>query len=316
MNPRPSYTWSVVCAWGLTIAVGAMTVSGVLAMFLRPGGGWETHLRTICVWAFAAVAGLALTNANNAAAAAMHAASRSPMNRKVFWPACVCALGFCFASVIGVHLGWEVMTHDEMRHMKMPEPGAVLAAGAFLAFGKVAMNWIVEGRRMMDKADADAAEASENARLDAIRQADIAARQTQNITPFKTRVQRAVVGGVTAFFGASAEVPDAPAKAPQEQTDAPRQTHRDAPADALTQASETHQAARQVVRQAQKKGASARASDAPDYEARCTRARQMLAASDAPSNRRIATLTRISPSTVDRLAREMVPLREPRTEAA
>lgn len=73
---RSSYLWSVVCAWALTIAVGALTVAGVLAMFMRLGPDGDAALRTLCVISFAAVAGLALANANNAAAAAMHAMSR------------------------------------------------------------------------------------------------------------------------------------------------------------------------------------------------------------------------------------------------
>ena len=119
---RPSYLWSVVCAWALTIAVGALTVAGVLAMFMRLGPDGDAALRTLCVISFAAVAGLALANANNAASAAMHAMSRGTQwkqwHHPTLIPALICAAGFCLSSVIGVHLGWEIMTrgstHAEM----------------------------------------------------------------------------------------------------------------------------------------------------------------------------------------------------------
>ena len=306
MRDRQTYLWSVVCAWALTIAVGSLTVAGVLAMFMRLGPSGDAALRTLCVISFAAVAGLALANANNAAAAAMHAMSRGTHSKDWHWPtlapALVCAAGFCLSSVIGVHLGWEIMTRGST-HAELPEAPQVLIAAAFLAFAKPAMSWVIEGRRSLDKADADAAEATENARLDALRQAEIASR-SDNVTPLRQRNRRNVVGAAAAASALLLGAPhDAAAAAPQTQQDTPTQPASDAPE---TQP-ETQSEAPQPTAKTRVSGASKRKPT--DYETRVSEARRLLTTQPDMSNREIARRTGVSPSKVDRLVREMTPLR-------
>lgn len=171
-NARPNYLWSVACAWGLTTAVAVLTVSGVLAKFLPAQSAAGAPLRVICVLAFACVAALAIANANNAAGAAQHAASHpAGINWPILIPATLCAFGFAGASLIGIDLGWNVMAHGASP-TDMPETGHVLAAGGFLGLAKIAMSWIIEGRRSMDKADAAVADAAHREELSAIRAAD------------------------------------------------------------------------------------------------------------------------------------------------
>jgi hypothetical protein len=265
----------------------------VLAMFMRLGADGDAFLRTLCVISFAAVAGLALANANNAASAAMHAMSRG--THWTHWhfatlvPAVICAVGFCLSSVIGVHLGWEIMTQG-VTHAQPPKAEQVLIAAAFLAFAKPAMSWVIEGRRTMDKAEADAAEALENARLDALRQADIASR-SPNVTHLPSRVRRTLAGAAAFALAASAASGTQADAAPQVQEDAPSPTPA---SDALT-----HSEYASVE--------TPLASDAA-YDARVEEARRLLL-SGGRSNRAIARLTHLSPSKVDRLAREMTPMR-------
>lgn len=314
---RPSYLWSVVCAWALTIAVGALTVAGVLAMFMRLGPDGDAALRTLCVISFAAVAGLALANANNAAAAAMHAMTRGTHWKQWHWPtllpALICAAGFCLSSVIGVHLGWEIMTRGAT-HAELPEAPQVLIAAAFLAFAKPAMSWVIEGRRAMDKADADAAEALENTRLDALRQAEIASRNppaSDNVTHLRPRQRRTVVGAAAAASALLLGAPhDAAEAAPLTQQDAPTQPASDAPE---TQP-ETQAEAPQPAPKTRVSGAAKRKPT--DYETRVSEARRLLTTQPDMSNREIARRTGVSPSKVDRLVREMTPLRASAASAA
>ncbi|MBL8549243.1 MAG: AsnC family protein [Hyphomonadaceae bacterium] len=295
VSERRSYVFSVSCAWALTIAVGAMTVAGVLAMFLRLGSPWDARLHALCVFAFAAVAGLALANANNAAAAAMHAMTRGKTWRDWHWPtllpALVCAGGFCFASVIGVHLGWEIMTQGTA-HRELPDPRQVLLAAAFLAFAKPAMSWVVEGRRAMDKADAEAAEAAEDARLDSIRRSELEARAA-NVTRIPPRVGRTAAAAVLALGAALGAPHQAADAAGQMQTEAKERAA--APMNAAPQT--------RAAKSSRRHG-SARLG----YEDRLARARQLLLADARESNRTIAKQTGLSASTIDRLARSMTPL--------
>lgn len=167
---RPSYIWSTSCAWGLTISVVVLGVCGAMAMFMPGVDLLGAPLFNWCAVAFAAMAALAVASANNAAAAAMHAISRS-----VGWhwptlvPAILCAGGFAIASNMAVHLGWSVLAATASQPEALPDAWAVNAAALFLCFAKPAMAWIIEGRKAMDLADQRAAEAAEAAELSAIR---------------------------------------------------------------------------------------------------------------------------------------------------
>lgn len=291
MTARPSYIWSMACAWALTLAVGALTVSGVLAKFLPAQDAATAPLRVVCVVSFACVAALSLANANNAAYAAQHAASRSGQG-KVFWPAMICAIGFASASVIGVDLGWGVMAHGASP-AEMPQTSAVLAAGAFLGFAKIAMSWIIEGRKAMDKADAEEAERLDNARFDARRQADLTNRPAANVTHFRPGAKRMATGAAALALGAAIGAPHSAAEtAPAVQVDAPYPTASEAP----VRRAATHPRKPTRIQAA--------------FDARVAQARQMLAEQNRPSNREIARRTHLSASKVDRLAREMIPLRD------
>lgn len=169
---RPSYLWSTVCAWGLTISVVILGVCGAMAMFMPGADLLGVSLSHWCVVAFAAMAALAVASANNAAAAAMHAISQpTGWHWPTLAPAILCAVGFAIASNVAVHLGWSVLTASASQPGKLPEPWKVEMAALFLCFAKPAMAWIIEGRRAMDAASQRAAEAAEAAELSAIRDA-------------------------------------------------------------------------------------------------------------------------------------------------
>lgn len=192
---RPSYLWSTVCAWGLTISVVILGVCGAMAMFMPGVDLLGVSLSHWCVVAFAAMAALAVASANNAAAAAMHAISQpTGWHWPTLAPAILCAVGFAIASNVAVHLGWSVLTAAASQPEKLPEPWKVELAALFLCFAKPAMAWIIEGRRAMDAADQRAAEAAEAAELSAIRDAQRSAKVAEPeakrpaIQPFQPKV--------------------------------------------------------------------------------------------------------------------------------
>lgn len=152
---------STIFAWSLTISVGVMTVVGVMAAFLPAGSTDATTLRTICVLSFAALAGLALGNANCAAAAAQHAVSRNAPFWTAVAPALLNAAIFCGASVIGVHLGWEMMRANVSSDIKLPDTAVIDACAFLVAFAKVGQAWVVETRKSLDQAAIEAADAAD-----------------------------------------------------------------------------------------------------------------------------------------------------------
>lgn len=177
MSDRPSYLWSTVCAWGLTISVVILGVCGAMAMFMPGADLLGVQLSHWCVFAFATMAALAVASANNAAAAAMHAISQpGGWHWPTLAPAILCAIGFAVASNVAVHLGWSVLTAAASQPEKLPEPWKVEMAALFLCFAKPAMAWIIEGRRAMDAASRRAVELAEAAELSAIREAQRSAK--------------------------------------------------------------------------------------------------------------------------------------------
>jgi hypothetical protein len=121
------------------------------------------------VVAFAAVAGLALGNANCAAAAAQHAVSRKAPFWSAAFPALLNAAIFCAASVIGVHLGWEMLAAGAPPNVELPETATVDLAAFLVAFAKVAQAWVVEMRRSLDEAAIQEEADKQAAELAAIR---------------------------------------------------------------------------------------------------------------------------------------------------
>ena len=304
---RPTYFWSYALSWGLTISGGALAVVSVLAYFLPETLIAPDAARLLCVLAFAGMVGFSVACANCTAAAAQHALSRKGcFYAWTFWPALVCTLGFCVTTGIGVHLGWSLMTEGIASH-ELPDARLVNGAAVFIALAKPGMNWIIEGRKAIDKDASDAAEAVENARLDAIRQADIASR-AGNVTQLRPKPRRTTSGaaaiGALALLGAPQDAAEA---APQTQGDPPCGTRPDASASAM----ETHSAAPQDASEprVRRTPRSASRRTPPDYETRVIVARELLQTQPHLSNREVARRARVSASKVDRLAREMTPLR-------
>lgn len=255
---RPSYLWSTVCAWGLTISVVILGVCGAMAMFMPGVDLLGVSLSHWCVVAFAAMAALAVASANNAAAAAMHAISQpTGWHWPTLAPAILCAVGFAIASNVAVHLGWSVLTASASQPEKLPEPWKVEMAALFLCFAKPAMAWIIEGRRAMDAADQRAADLAEAAELSAIRDAQRSAKvaepesQRPASQPFRpevveggrsvSHVGQSVAGAVAVSATVAGVVADRPAEAasfqppPLEQVSHSQQTwaSREAHAAAL-----------------------------------------------------------------------------------
>jgi len=294
LSERPTYLWSYLLSWGLTVSGGTLAVVSVLAYFM-PGTIIPPDIsRLLCVIAFAGMVGFSVACANCTAAAAQHAISASKFYVWTFWPALICTFGFCVTTGIGVHLGWSLMTQGITSH-DLPDAMLVNAAAVFIALAKPAMNWIIEGRRGIDRDASDAAEVAENARLDAVRLADIASR-SENVTQLRPRLRRNVVGAAAAASALLLSAPhDVAEAAPLTQTDAPEtqtQGSDAAPASAPSPAR----------RSAAKRTASS-------YETRVANARKMLLDEPHLSNREVARRTHVSPSKVDRLARELMPMR-------
>lgn len=188
-EPR-RFTVSTIFSWALTIAVGVMTVAGVAAAFLPPTMLDQEMTRLACVIAFAAVAGLALGNANCAAAAAQHAVSESAPFWTAVFPPLLNAAIFCAASVIGVHLAWETLKAGAQPGIALPSTAAVDAAAFLIGFAKVAQAWIIETRRSLDAASIATADAAERELRSAIHAADRSASQ-----PARKQFQPEVVEG-------------------------------------------------------------------------------------------------------------------------
>lgn len=178
---------STIFAWALTIAVGVMTVAGVVAAFLPAEVLDQSATRMACVLAFAALAGLALGNANCAAAAAQHTVSQGAPFWTATFPALLNAAIFCAASVIGVHLGWEMLKTGAQPDIHLPNTLAVDVAAFLVSFAKVAQAWVVETRRSLDAAQIEAARLAERDELSAIREADRSATRPKR-RPFQPEV--------------------------------------------------------------------------------------------------------------------------------
>lgn len=135
--------------WGLTVSIGVLTVAGILALFLPAIGvtDWGPGLTALCVVAIAAAACFSLGLANCAASHAQRAlAADKKLFRATATVSLVCAFGFAFASMIGVHIGWSILAHAVAGKIDLPPVWAVDIVALFLGFAKPAMNWAVEGR--------------------------------------------------------------------------------------------------------------------------------------------------------------------------
>ena len=147
------YTWSSIFAWGLTLSGAVLATGGVIGMF------WpQLEIGWLCIIAFAGMMAFGIGLVNCSAAGALQAIKhRKPDGRQVEWavlvPALACCLGFVFATNVGVHLGWEIVTSNAPVGAKLPPTTTVDAVFYIFAFAKPAMAWIVEGRKTMDAED-------------------------------------------------------------------------------------------------------------------------------------------------------------------
>lgn len=147
------YTWSSIFAWGLTLSGAVLATGGVIGMF------WpQLEIGWLCIIAFAGMMAFGIGLVNCSAAGALQAIKhRKPDGRQVEWavlvPALACCLGFVFATNVGVHLGWEIVTVNAPAGAKLPPVLTVDAVFYIFAFAKPAMAWIVEGRKAMDAED-------------------------------------------------------------------------------------------------------------------------------------------------------------------
>lgn len=147
------YTWSSIFAWGLTLSGAVLATGGVIGMF------WpQLEIGWLCIIAFAGMMAFGIGLVNCSAAGALQAIKhRKADGGKVDWavliPAIACCIGFVFATNVGVHLGWEIVTSNAPAGAKLPPTMTVDAVFYIFAFAKPAMAWIVEGRKAMDAED-------------------------------------------------------------------------------------------------------------------------------------------------------------------
>lgn len=276
MREPPNYFWATLFSWVLTGSGAALACAGTLAFFLEAEA---PQLRAICVAAFAVMVSAAVACANTSAAAAMHALSNGRRHWAMFWAAIILTAGFCGVTGLGVDLGWLLMT-DQLTHRALPEHRFVVAAAAFVAISKPGTAWLIEGRRALDRTDAEHRSAAEEAALEAARQRDReAALSAPNVRRFKPR---SAAGGAMALGFAAAIGP------PHEATAAPPQVQLDEPAPPHSEAPARRRAKKQ-------RGGGDRAEAA------------RLLQEGRLSNRAIAALTGLSRSTIDRLAKMMLP---------
>lgn len=147
------YTWSSIFAWGLTLSGATLATGGVIGMF------WpQLDIGWLCIIAFAGMMAFGIGLVNCSAAGALQAIKhRKPNGRQVEWavlvPALACCVGFVFATNVGVHLGWEIVTINAPEGAKLPPVLTIDAVFYIFAIAKPAMAWIVEGRKTMDAED-------------------------------------------------------------------------------------------------------------------------------------------------------------------
>jgi hypothetical protein len=220
-----AYTWSSIFAWGLTLSGATLATGGVIGMF------WpQVDIAGLCVVAFAAMMAFGIGLVNCSAAGALQAIKhRKSDGRRVDWavllPALACCAGFAFATNIGIHFGWEILTANAPAGAKLPPAIVVDAVFYVFALAKPAMAWIVEGRKAMDAEDFAARQAGrrkEAADIAAAEQAraEIAkseAARTESVKTEPVRSEPATASSAAEsqsapLFGAEPPAQEAPAK--------------------------------------------------------------------------------------------------------
>jgi len=156
-----TFFWSRFVVLGLLASTAALAVVGVCAAYLDLPADAGDAVRRICVIAFAAVAGFALTVAQSAAAL-LPTLKGKPDRAAGFWIAVFCAVLCGLVSLVGVWLGHGVLTG----HVKQIAEGLIIAGGLGLTFVKPAMSYVIAECEAVDKEDAKADGAAEDARLE------------------------------------------------------------------------------------------------------------------------------------------------------
>jgi len=208
------FRWSNLFSFTLPASAAAMLIAGVLAW--RPEfvpAGFADLARTVCLVAFAVLGASAIGAASCMFSHASAARAAGKAWRHVMVPALLFGAGFALASAIGVHIGWEVLTKPNLASMSLPSSGVVVAASLFLALGKPMLAWVVEGRRQI-------AQAAANAEI-AEAKAEAKERETRDSEERKLRL---VGGGTAMAIGAAAALagagspPPAPMEYPTHET--------------------------------------------------------------------------------------------------
>ena len=142
------YRWSAWSAAGLVVSVGTMLVSGVLLLFLPVSDAWRDALRTACTLGVAGM-GLCALIAAQCAASHAHAGWEARRWLSLCLPGLALMIGLALTSMVGVHLGWQVLTLGAPE--ALPSSAQITAASLFLALSKPAMSWLVAARRSVDR---------------------------------------------------------------------------------------------------------------------------------------------------------------------
>jgi hypothetical protein len=297
-----TYSWSRLCAWALTAAVAVLGLSGVTAIFIPDGAFLGASLQQWCVISLAAIIVLSVANANNAAAAAMHAISIPGGWRRWHWPtlapSLVLAAGFAGASNIGVHLGWAILAAAADDQHALPSVWVIDAAALFVSFAKPGMAWIIEGRLAIERAQAQVEQEAQDARIEAARAADRTegerrAAHSAGVTPVASRGAKFAGAAALALMAAMGTQEAGAQPFPNGLTG--NTSERETSKDRSANASE-----RPNTKPRKPPGRR-------EFDNRLRVAQGLLVTQPNLSNRRIAQRSGVSPSTVDRAARMMRP---------
>lgn len=186
---QQSYPWSTHSSAGLVVSVGTMLVSGVLLLFLPVSDSVRDALRTACTLGLAGM-GLCALIAAQCAAAHAQAGWEARRMLSLFLPGLALCLGLAGTSMVGVHLGWQVLTLGAPE--TLPSEAQITAASLFLALSKPAMSWLLAARVAVDR---------ERERRDDRETVDLAREREQRALEAEERRRALRVAGVAGAAG-------------------------------------------------------------------------------------------------------------------
>ena len=276
------YRWSHLIAAALPGASIVMLVSGVflwreewLSPIVVP------YLRVACLGAFAVLAAAAVGAASCMAAHAAAAQQLGREWRRVYVPAWIYAVIFAFAGGFGIEIGYYVVQGADLKAASMPDPSISVAVSVFLALGKIVFQFVLEGRKQVDREleNREAARIRDEATAREKEQAGAIPAARGGKSPGAYRKGFRTVGalGAAAALGVSGGAP--------------------APVTYPTHTVETQQTANKTTPQAR---TATKTAARGDREVAKERARQMLAEGSL-SDRAISRETGVPRSTLHRL---------------